>query len=267
MNGWPGRPNRSRARDASAPHCARGTCGSWSSAARRSRVTDSATRRGHRRHARSGAAEPRAACRRAQPPGMQSGGRSGASREGCVAPAGLLHGERARTDHRVESAGAAAWTGPGAAVGKPVNVATGECRDHSARRCSVPLRRRVFAVARHARLRRAVHPPAELDPNDGQFARSAKLESQNQRSGAGQSRAARQGRAQRAAKRRPLRARAAELYRAPFERQADTIATWLLNRAIGRCQSSVLRGRSLTSVAIRMMSSTLWMLRSVPFGK
>lgn len=35
----------------------------------------------------------------------------------------------------------------------------------------------------------------------------------------------------------------------------------------GRCQSSVLRGRSLTSAAIRTTSSTLWTLRSVPFGK
>jgi tetratricopeptide (TPR) repeat protein len=90
-------------------------------------------------------------------------------------------------------------------VGKPVNVATGECRDHSARQCSVP--------SHVARLRSCLPPVRgsgagvirrpSFGPNDGQFARSAKHRSQNQRSGAGRSRAARQGRAQRAAKRRP----------------------------------------------------------------
>ena len=35
----------------------------------------------------------------------------------------------------------------------------------------------------------------------------------------------------------------------------------------GRCQPSVLRGRSLTSEAIRTTSSTVWTPRSVPLGK
>ena len=39
------------------------------------------------------------------------------------------------------------------------------------------------------------------------------------------------------------------------------------NSSAGRCQPSVLRGRSLISAAILTTSSTVWTLRSVPFGK
>jgi hypothetical protein len=103
-------------------------------------------------------------------------------------------------------------------------------------------------------------------PNDGQFARSAKHRSQNQRSGAGRSRGGPAGPSAASREAAPFtgpRSGAIE----PFERQADTVAIWPLNRTIGRCQPSVLRGRSLTSAAICMTSSTLWTLRSVPFGK
>ena len=48
-------------------------------------------------------------------------------------------------------------------------------------------------------------------------------------------------------------------------RQAATAAA--VNSSAGRPQPSVLRGRSLTSAAIRAMSSAVWTLRSVPFGK
>ena len=39
------------------------------------------------------------------------------------------------------------------------------------------------------------------------------------------------------------------------------------NSSAGRCQPRVLRGRLLTSAAIRPTSWAVWALRSVPFGK
>ena len=48
-------------------------------------------------------------------------------------------------------------------------------------------------------------------------------------------------------------------------RQAATLTA--ANSSAGRCQPSVLRGRSLSSAAIRTTSSTVWTPRSVPFGK
>ena len=138
-----------------------------------------------------------------------------------------------------------ACTGPGAMVGKPANVATDERCDRSPSGC------------RHG----GADDPCGRGPLitiSAPFAR----ESCWAAVGLADARRVRRRRGPRAEPESiPARVRA----RVGGSCQAAVAAA--ANSSAGRCQPSVLRGRSLTSAAIRTTSSTVWMLRSVPFGK
>gem|GEM_PF-4406907 len=139
-----------------------------------------------------------------------------------------------------------ACTGPGAMVGKPANVATADS---------------VIVVAAGVGMEQLTDCIASRRRHPDHGSSAGLLTTIPGRRRVADARGVRRRRGPRAEPESiPARVRASD-----GSPQAAALAA--AKSSAGRCQARVLRGRSLTSAAIRTTSSTVWTLRSVPFGK